>query len=109
MQRCTPISSGFVTWAHDAELPVVCVRVQTCRVSFFKVSALQALANRQEEEAREQELRARQNKQQVALYHAALAAARAEAQAAADAQAEEEALQVSIHLQAFLCSTADAL
>lgn len=74
----------------------------------FKVSALQALAHRQEEEAREQELRAEQNKQQLALYHAALAAARAEAQAAADAQSEEEALQVSFQLQVFLDSVPDA-
>lgn len=57
--------------------------------------AMQALADRQEEEAREQQLRARQNKQQLTLYHAAQAAARAEAQAAADAQAEREAIQVS--------------
>lgn len=54
------------------------------------------MAEKQEEEAREQLLRAQQNKQQLALYHAAQAAARAEAQAAADAQAEEDVLQVGV-------------
>ena len=63
---------------------------------------MQALAERQEAQAREQELRAKQNKQQLALYHAALVAARVEAQAAADAQAEEQALQVSTQLQVCL-------
>lgn len=52
------------------------------------------MAEKQEEVARERQLQAQQNKQQLALYHAALAAARAEAQAAVDAQAEEDALQV---------------
>lgn len=63
---------------------------RTCRCS----GALQALVEKQEEEAREQQLHAQQNKQQLALYHAALTAARAEAQAAADIHAQEDALQV---------------
>lgn len=70
------------------------VHVYRCEQTHWCFGALQALAERQEEEAREQQLRAQQNKQQLALYHAALAAARAEAQASAEVQAQEDAIQV---------------
>ncbi len=58
------------------------------------VSSVQALAAKQEEEARQLHSRLQHNKQQLALYHKAQEAARAEAQAAATSQAEEEAAQV---------------
>lgn len=70
------------------------VHVYRCELTCWCFGALQALAERQEEEAREQQLRAQQNKQQLALYHAARAAARAEAEATADLHAQEDAVQV---------------
>ena len=70
------------------------VHVYRSEQTHWCFGALQALAERQEDEAREQQLRAQQNKQQLALHHAALAAARAEAQANAEVQAQEDAIQV---------------
>ncbi|KAL3132532.1 hypothetical protein ABBQ32_009074 [Trebouxia sp. C0010 RCD-2024] len=88
---------------HDQLKVMRCTKYVTDALHAADLEAKeQALAHRQEEEAREQELRAEQNKQQLALYHAALAAARAEAQAAADAQSEEEALQARVLFQANL-------
>ena len=55
---------------------------------------LQALAEKQAEEARQQQWRMQHNKHQLTLYHKTQEAARADAQAAAALQAEEHAHQV---------------
>ena len=60
--------------------------------------ALQAVAEKEAEEARQHQMRTQHNKQQLAMYHAAQAAMRAELQAAADAKAKEEAIQVCLSM-----------
>ena len=65
-----------------------------CVVHVSPKLSVQALAVKQEEEARQLHSRLQHNKQQLALYYKAQEAARAEAQAAATLQAEEEAAQV---------------
>ncbi|DBA96523.1 hypothetical protein WJX77_003822 [Trebouxia sp. C0004] len=59
----------------------------------------QALAAKQEEEAKQLHSRLQHNKQQLALYHTAQEAARADAHAAATLQAEEKAAQAQLQSQ----------